>query len=60
MVFSSDGVSQRWWVAGLLNGSWWCYGWLCRGLRLVEAVSCGWWWVGGGWGWLRPWVCAVG
>ena len=33
------GFFQRWWVARLLDGSMWCRGWLCCGLRLVEAVG---------------------
>ena len=41
-MFFSGGVSQRWWVARLLDGSWWCRGWLCRGLcRWVEAIGYG-------------------
>ena len=36
---------------GLLDGSRWCPGWLCHGLRLVVGL----WWLTG-WGWLRMWV----
>ena len=61
-MFFNDGVSQRRWVAGLLDGSRWCRGWLCRGLcQWVEAVGCGFVVVGllGNGGGFGGW-CAVG
>ena len=41
VLMSVDGSQWVWrqWVIGLLDGSRWCHGWLCCGLRLVEAMG---------------------
>ena len=61
-VFFNGDVSQRQWVVRLLDGSRWCYGWLCHRLCWwVEAIGCGFVVVRllGNVGWIGGW-CAMG